>query len=136
MQQISRQWHRLLQVADKCICSFLPFWLMMYCNCADSDIARENDIDGLIPLIDPELIPLADAKEKFSGIGTRVLISSPYVVDICVHKDISCRFLMKNNFLTPRILTEPELANPKFPLFMKPKIGSSSKGYIQDQRFC
>ena len=115
-----------LQVADRHL--LVPSVLANdYCDVL-IQYCRENDIDGLIPLIDPELIPLASAKEKFLEVGTRVLISSPKVVDICVHKDISSRFLLENNFLTPRILTESELANPKFPLFMKPRIGSSSKG--------
>ena len=92
------------------------------------DYCRQHEIHALIPLIDPELRPLAQARERFAQAGTRVIISSPEVVRISMDKVRTADFLRQHGFLTPRILTEDELASPAFPLFMKPKIGSSSLG--------
>ena len=89
---------------------------------------REHQIDALIPLIDPELQPLADARDSLAANGTRVIISSPEVVRIAVDKIRTNEFLRRHGFLTPTILAEEELASPTFPLFLKPKIGSSSLG--------
>jgi len=92
------------------------------------DYCRQHEIHALIPLIDPELRPLAEARERFAEAGTRVIISSPEVVRISMDKIRTNNFLRHHGFLTPSILTEQELASPTFPLFMKPKIGSSSLG--------
>ena len=89
---------------------------------------REHGIDAVIPLIDPELYPLAQARDRFAASGTRVIISSPNVIRISKDKVRTGEFLRQHGFLTPRILTDEELAAPTFPLFIKPKTGSSSLG--------
>ena len=92
------------------------------------DYCRKHNIDAVIPLIDPELRPLANARDTFAQNGTRVIISSPKVVHTSVDKIRTNEFLRRHDFLTPRILTDEELLSPSFPLFIKPKIGSSSLG--------
>jgi len=56
------------------------------------------------------------------------MISSPEVVRACIDKVAWSEFLAAHGFRTPRILTDPELADPPFPLFLKPRDGSSSLG--------
>ena len=90
------------------------------------DYCRRHDIHGLIPLIDPELLPLAQAKERFARIGTRLIVSWPEVVGICMDKGLTGEFLLKHGFKTPHILTPEELQSPEFPLFVKPRCGSAS----------
>ena len=94
--------------------------LLAYC--------RSHGIDALIPLLDPELPLLADARDDFEQAGTTVMISSPEMVRACIDKVAWSEFLSTHGFRTPRILTDPELADPPFPLFLKPRDGSSSLG--------
>jgi len=89
---------------------------------------REREIDAVVPLIDPELLPLSCGRERFAEVGTRVIISSPDVIRISIDKVLTNQFLNRHGFRTPRILTEEELASPAFPLFIKPRDGSSSLG--------
>ena len=92
------------------------------------DFCREHGVDALVPLIDPELESLANASEAFARIGTKVIISSPEVIRVAIDKFATAEFLVGNGFSTARILTEEDLASPTFPLFIKPRDGSSSLG--------
>jgi len=92
------------------------------------DYCRREAIDGLIPLIDPELRPLSDARGRFAECGTTVVVSSPEVVDIAADKLRMAEFLVENGFHGPRILTKADLARPKFPILTKPRRGSASVG--------
>ena len=94
--------------------------LLAYC--------RTHSIDALIPLLDPELPLLADARDDFEQAGTTVMISSPEMVRACIDKIAWSEALAAHGFRTPRILTDAELTDPPFPLFLKPRDGSSSHG--------
>lgn len=50
-------------------------------------ICTNDHIDILIPTIDTDLLVLAQNKEKFEAIGTRVMISEPDKVLICRDKN-------------------------------------------------
>jgi len=112
-----------LQVADSAaiVPSIGPGYigsLLAYC--------RKNRIDAVIPLLDPELPLLSDARESFAAADTKVIISSPEVIRISMDKVLTTKFLVENGFRTPRILSEEELRKPSYPLFVKPRDGSSS----------
>ncbi|HUU59067.1 MAG TPA: ATP-grasp domain-containing protein, partial [Phycisphaerae bacterium] len=94
--------------------------LLAYC--------RSHAIHAVFPLIDTELRVLAEAADRFAAIGTRAVISTPEVIRIASDKVQTKEFLVAHRFLTPRILGPEELKSPTFPLFMKPKGGSSSLG--------
>lgn len=89
---------------------------------------ENRNVDAVIPLIDPELKVLAEARDRFTAIGTRPMISAPETVRICIDKCRTSEFLQQHGFATPHILSDAELATPNFPLFLKPRIGSSSLG--------
>jgi carbamoyl-phosphate synthase large subunit len=92
------------------------------------DYARAHEIDALIPLIDPELQLLSEASGRFAEAGTRVIISSPEVIRISVDKVRTGEFLQQHGFLAPGVLTDKDFDSPTFPLFIKPRDGSSSLG--------
>jgi carbamoyl-phosphate synthase large subunit len=91
---------------------------------------RNSKIDLLIPTIDTNLLLFAKNKAKFARLGCRVLISSPEVIDICGDKRRTYRFLIKNGFDTPEVMT-PRAAlakkSLKYPRFLKPWDGSASR---------
>jgi len=91
------------------------------------DICCRKKVDLVIPLIDWELQVLAEARERFQEAGSRVLVSSPAVVEICRDKRKTCEFLVKSELDAPRIFSLEDAVNGPFPLFVKPRFGSSTR---------
>jgi len=87
---------------------------------------RRHRVDAVIPLIDPELPLLAPAGPRFAEAGTRLLLSAPQVVEIASDKIRTAAFLQEHGFATPAILSDEDLADASFPLFLKPRHGSAS----------
>ena len=94
-------------------------------------IARREQIDLIVPLIDLELPALSQARKKFEEFGTQIVISSPRIVQICRDKLTTYQFLTANNILAPQTWLPDEILKRrrhKFPYFLKPRFGSASKG--------
>jgi carbamoyl-phosphate synthase large subunit len=91
------------------------------------DICRERQIDLVVPLIDWELPALSHAHARFTAVGTRLLLSSARVVEICRDKQKTFEFLKARGFDTPEVFPYPRALEGPFPLFMKPRYGSSAK---------
>jgi carbamoyl-phosphate synthase large subunit len=102
-------------------------------------IVKTNRIKLLIPTVDLDLKRLAQNKPKFAGMGCRILVSDPEVIDICQDKRKTYKFLLNNSFDTPATLSvRTALKNIKsatgnrksetsFPLFLKPWDGSAGR---------
>ncbi len=93
------------------------------------NICNKEDISLVVPTIDTDLLLLSQSKEKIESVsGARVLISSTEVISICRDKIKTQNFLEENGFMVPKMYSEEELSseNLQFPLFIKPKSGSSS----------
>jgi carbamoyl-phosphate synthase large subunit len=91
--------------------------------CLDEDIAL------VVPTIDTDLLILAENKDYIEErTGAKVLISDLEAVKICRDKIETQAFFERHDFGVPRMYTADELAsgNITFPVFMKPKSGSSS----------
>ena len=96
-------------------------------------ICKENNVEAVLSLIDPELSILAKNKDAFYEIGTTPIISDYDVVETCFDKYKMYNFLIKNGFKTPRTYIDKEefykdLKNGiiQFPVFVKPVKGSAS----------
>lgn len=92
------------------------------------DTCKENDIKLVIPTIDTELLKIAENIELFSKNNILVNISSLDVIKICRDKINTQTWLEENGFSAPKLITEKDITNKnyQFPLFIKPKDGSSS----------
>jgi carbamoyl-phosphate synthase large subunit len=94
-------------------------------------IVKKHHIRLLIPTVDLDLKTLSKNKEKFEQLGCCVLVSKTKVIDICQDKRKTYRFLIKNNFDTPRTIS-PQVAIAKHgfqgPYFMKPWDGYAGRG--------
>lgn len=101
-------------------------------NYIDSIInaSNQNNVSLIIPTIDTELLLLSKYKDKIERqTNAKVLISSERVIKICRDKIKTQRFLETHGFKVPHMYTNDELNSPKslnYPLFIKPKDGSSS----------
>jgi len=97
------------------------------------DICRRREVGLVIPLIDWELQVLAAARPRFAEAGTRVLVSSERVTEICRDKKKTFEFLSAKGLGVPRLLTYEQAAKGPFPMIAKARYGSSAKGVHQVQ---
>jgi len=96
-------------------------------------ICKQNDINAVLSLIDPELSILAENQEKFLEIGVTPLISEKTFVEMALDKYATYLFLKKNNFPVinsyvdkQEFYNDLELGKVNFPVFIKPQAGSAS----------
>lgn len=93
------------------------------------NVVRAEDIQLIVPTIDTDLLLLAENKARIEAeTKAKLLISSLEVVSICRDKIKTQQFLEDNGFGVPRLYTAENLIQEElhFPLFIKPKNGSSS----------
>lgn len=97
------------------------------------DICERESIDCLIPTIDTDLLLLAENKERFESIGTKVLVSEVDKVKLCRDKNFTAEYFHSIGLKSPQSVNtvekyEDEIKKGKaeFPAFIKPKDGSSS----------
>lgn len=119
------------QYADRRIISpliydknYIPF-LLDYC--------KRNRIRMVVPLFDMDLPVLAGNKDKFSAIGTTVIVSNPEFVEICNDKWKTYAFLTANGFKTPKTYLKLEDVKRalsgggiRYPVIVKPRFGCGS----------
>lgn len=97
------------------------------------DICKQEKIDGVLSLIDPELSLLAANSSKFKSIGVTVIGSSYELCERALDKMEMYNWLCAHNYRCARSYTEKEqfLADVetgliKYPVFVKPVRGSAS----------
>jgi carbamoyl-phosphate synthase large subunit len=94
-------------------------------------IVKSHHIRLLIPTVDLDLKELAVNRQKFDALGCRVLVSKPYVINICHDKRKTYRFLIENGFDSPLTLSPREVLSKRTfngPYFMKPWDGYAARG--------
>lgn len=92
-------------------------------------VCKREDIRLVIPTIDTDLLLLSEERDRIeSESGAVVLIASTEVISICRDKINTQKFLEENGFKIPKMYSKEELDSGglEFPLFIKPKSGSSS----------
>ncbi len=93
------------------------------------EICVAEKIDLVIPTIDTELYTLSLNKARIENeCKAKVMVSDANCIEICNDKTKTVNFLKKNGFDFPYTLSEEDInyKNYKFPLFIKPRDGSSS----------
>jgi len=95
-------------------------------------ICAAEQVDLLVPTIDPELAILAQSADRFAASGTRVVVSQPEVVAFANDKESTARVLASVGVPVPKTLpfavwrARPELLS--WPVLLKPNAGSASVG--------
>jgi len=94
---------------------------------------QKNQIDMVVPLIDPELEALAAQRERFYDAGIMVVVSPPQTVQIAFDKYLTYKFGKDSGIAVPGTVVtikeaEELLAAGKFkwPVVVKPRKGSAS----------
>ena len=93
------------------------------------EICAQEQVSFIVPLIDTELMVLAENRHRFQALGTQVIISSPEVISIGMHKTETRAFFKKNFIDTPEIYSAEDIARGRYrlPLMVKPNDGSASR---------
>ena len=104
--------------------NYIPF-LLDYC--------KDNRIDILLSLFDIDLLILAQNREKFAQIGTKVVISDPDLISVCNDKWKTYEFLKSNGFHVPKtylslpqVLLAIDRGELSYPVIVKPRFGCGS----------
>lgn len=99
------------------------------------NICISHNVNAIISLNDLELPILAQNKSLFDEIGTKIIVSSSEVIDICFDKYKTFEFINKIGLKSPKTYynlyyAKSELKNGalKFPVIIKPRWGSGSIG--------
>jgi carbamoyl-phosphate synthase large subunit len=98
------------------------------------DLCRDMAVGLIVPTIDPDLPFYATHRQRFEQIGTRVMVSAAETIDICNDKRRTHEWLMANGFpVVPqidaqRLLSGDAIDGWTYPVFVKPRGGSSSVG--------
>jgi carbamoyl-phosphate synthase large subunit len=90
------------------------------------EICAEENVSLIFPGVDPELLPLAMAADRFRQANVTPVVSSPQVIRICDDKLATARFLAEQGFAPPA--TEPfteDVDSTWFPLVLKPQRGGA-----------
>jgi carbamoyl-phosphate synthase large subunit len=96
------------------------------------EICRREGVVLLVPTIDPELPPLAEARDLFARNGVTVAVSSQETVAIAFDKIATAAFFERAGVPSPRLFDlDGALVGAngfEFPVVLKPRFGSGSAG--------
>lgn len=102
-------------------------------------ICVKRDINAILPLVTKELIPLAQAKERFEQVGVQVLVSSLQSLEIANNKSRLYEFLEWRGMAVPeyKVVETIEqfkeaattLGYPNKPICFKPSVSNGSRGF-------
>ena len=133
---LESQWSAACSVADAAF--DVPAWDDPGYVDAVRAICRREDVDLVIPTVDPELLPFSLAAEHFRTDGSIVLVSCPAVVRMARDKALTMQTLRLAGLPVPHTCSLEEAfsdaASLVFPLVAKPRDGSASSGLtiVQD----
>ena len=99
------------------------------------DICKKEKVDAVTTLIDPEIMILAENREKFEAIGVEVLAPYTETAKLCFDKFEMFKYLTKENVRTVKTwgtfedtMKAVHAGEVSFPVFVKPRRGSGSVG--------
>ncbi|SFG75050.1 FMN phosphatase YigB, HAD superfamily [Lachnospiraceae bacterium C7] len=85
------------------------------------EICKRNEIELLIPITDEDLYIVSSHREKFEIIGTKLLIPSREMVEVCKDKNKMAQFFKECKLFYPPVTNNVYDYNGTFPCFIKPR---------------
>lgn len=94
------------------------------------DVIIGHDVGVVVPTIDPELSVLARHRVDIErDTGARILVADERTISTCNDKVLTAGYLEAQGFGVPPLVTDPvALTDSDFPVFLKPRSGSSGVG--------
>ncbi|MFA0358884.1 ATP-grasp domain-containing protein [Vibrio breoganii] len=112
---------------------YIPFLLKL---------CKSKKIDVLVSLFDIDLPILSKNIQEFSNNGTKLIVSSEEVIDVCNDKWKTFNFLIDNGLPTPLTFIDKEMAlraidqkQLSYPVIVKPRWGMGSIGIYKAESF-
>ncbi len=106
-------------------------------------LCNDNKIDIVIPLIDPELVVMAQRRQRFYDENITVVVSPLKTIQISFDKYLTYQFGKDNGIAVPKTFIDIDEAlrsisrgKLNWPLLVKPRKGSASLGIIPCQNEC
>ncbi len=91
------------------------------------DICYSKNVHAVVPGSEVELKVISENRKKFEEKGIKLLINSESILEICLDKNLTSKFLNSNGFFTPRSYEVRNINDLKklvdFPYVLKPSIG-------------
>lgn len=100
-------------------------------------LCTEHKIDALVPTVDAELLPIAQARHLFAARGVRVLAAAAETLGLCLDKwALHHACLSEVEVPRTQLLTDRSSWPGPFPCVVKPRTGSGSRGVmvVEDAR--
>jgi len=126
-------WSPACQVADlyvrvpRCTSDEFPSQVAALC--------KQQKVNLIIPTIDTELSVYAGMRNSLASIGTEVLVSPEAIIKVTRDKEATAHILNNHSIPVPHTWAVEDVlqekVHPVFPLLLKPKAGSCSKGIIK-----
>ena len=98
-------------------------------------ICEKEKIHAVTTFIDPEIMILAENRDRFAALGVEVLAPYTETAELCFDKYEMFKFLKRHGIRTPmtfgtceEALAAVQKGEVSFPLFVKPRRGSGSVG--------
>ena len=98
---------------------------------AFTTLLRHEHVDLVIPLIDPDLLVLAQRRAELEATGARLLLSPHAAIASCSDKLRTADTLRELGYRMPAILSPDHVGASDFPVFIKPRDGSGSAGAVK-----
>lgn len=90
------------------------------------DVCTREQIHLIVPIIDQDLLILAQQRAEFQSRGIRVLVSPPEAIAIATNKLRVFQFLHTNGWDTPQVMDLETARTHTLPLFIKPEFASGA----------
>lgn len=127
---LNPEWSSACHLADKC------FAVPRVDDAGYADTILEHSIRQgvslVVPTIDPELLPLATASERFAAAGIELVASSPALIRIARDKLLTAQTLSGHDIPVPRTAAAETVRDTpehwEWPLLLKARSGSASRG--------
>jgi carbamoyl-phosphate synthase large subunit len=97
---------------------------------AVAEICRERRIDAVVPTVDSELVPMAEARDELAEAGTAVLVAPTRALRVCLDKWALMQ-VVDGSVPIPRSAPLDDDFDPatfELPVLVKPRVGSGSRG--------
>lgn len=94
------------------------------------DHVDRHDVDLVVPLIDPDVLALAEARPRFEDAGCHLLTSAPSLLNLAHDKWSTVQYFSEKGFRTPSSWLPADSDSEEWPdpVFVKPRRGSASDG--------
>ena len=88
-------------------------------------IAAKEELDYIIPIFSKEIELISSKRELLDGSGLKCMVPDPSTLSIVNDKGEFSKWILDNDIPGPAIV---DPGDTQFPIFVKPMVGSSSKG--------